>query len=452
MPQDTFQSFAQGAMIPFIQNNGKNMNLPLYGTNFSPQLTIAEGNAPFGYNIAMIMQPLVEAYDPNFQHFKLMMYYYAKKLSAAKNANILGLYYKNHGTDNFEIKTSNPNIMTSTFKAAIEGAHLHYSDGTLITDAAQLWMEIFIMNHHLRNNEAIPPKYRNNFIFNWYRSTHSPSNYYINTSFFDSPASLNMASWDMSQTNEDTDSVKNSVIPWWPKVIDPPGPNVYGQLLNPNDPSGNMTQETTYRGICESSAPYVSEITRHLWSLGGFSYALTSNITSVTVELTEPTDTSGTYGDYNTNVAVAVFKYIPECCVTGVRSDKGAFLMKGPYTLSGTGDSKTINLSGAFVNDLSNSFIVSKTGTSLTAPMMNFNYVFPHGVDGADTIYNPPSWSLARGHSLGMSGNDVYQPVTYIAVINKQIDDFEFDDSDVTQKLYLEQLKPSSVKVSVVSY
>jgi hypothetical protein len=315
-------------------------------------------------------------------------------------------------------------------------------------------METFIANLHMRNNEAIPTKYRNNFSYNWYRSTHSPGNgnvyYRAGYSSFD-VSQYNMASWDMSQTNEDSINDNNgSITPWWPKVISPPGPNAYGDRFNTFDPSGNMTQDTTYRAICDSSAAYVAEITRHMYSLSCFSYALTNEHTSVTVELTEPTDTSGTYGDYNTDIAVAVLKYIPECCVTGVRSDKGAFIMKGPYTLSGTGDSTTIDLSGAFVDTSASNYIVSKTGTALTAPMMDFNYIFAHGIDGSGTVYTPPEWSLARGAALGMSGNDVYQPVTYLVVINKQIDNFEFTDSDLTEKLYIDHLKPSSVKVSIV--
>ena len=462
--EDTFQYVTRGAVCPFVQNYGNSMYLTLSGTNYSPLNTVNDYNFPEGYKLSLIMQPIIESYDPNFQYLKLLLYYYSKKIAVARNFNLLGLYYKNHtnsGLDNFVQKTSNPNIVTHAFKQAIEGAHLHYSNGTLITDAAQLQMEVYIMNHLLRNNDAIPPKYRNNYAYPWYCSSHSPHNVYFpfdeghNRNWYDTPA-YNMAAWDMNQANEDSvETINNgtpyvnSVTPWWPKVISPAGADAHGLTLNPYNPSGLMTQDSSYKAICTSTQPFVSDITRHLWSLGSFSYALTSNITSVTIELEEPVGAPGTYGDYNTNVSVAIFKYIPECCITGTRSDKGVFLMKGPYTLSGTGDSKTIAINGAFVDTPGSSFIVSNTSTHFTAPMANFNYIFPHGIDGTATIYTPPAWALARGASLGMTGNDVYQPVTKLIVLNKQIDSFEFNDSDVAQKLYLEQLKPTSVKVSV---
>jgi hypothetical protein len=427
------------------------------------------------YALACFTARIGLAFDPNFQHFKLFIYYMAKKLSHAKNYDILRMYYKDPNNTEFlqpYVRGINPAVVIGPMKQALEGAQMHDGSGNLMTDGPQIYMNTLIMSYLLRNNACIPSVYRDKAIFDWYQSTHAPVEYWNNPNYFTTDSfwissTLNMAPWDFIQTNEDsvgTDPGPNplgqmnpyqsdSVVPWWPKVINPPGPDAQGRLTNLFDPSGNMTQDTTYKGICTSPAAYVESIDRNLYTFGTFTYALTNELNSVTVQLTEPFDTSGTYDDgYNTNIAVAVFKYIPECCQTGVRSDKGAFIMKGPYTLSKTGTtSVTIGLSGAFVNNPGSKYTVSKDTASLTAPMMDFNYVFPHGVDGSGSLYLASDWAKTRGVSLGMTGNvnDVYQPVTKLIVVNKHVGDVEFDDADILDKLFFSQIIPSAVTVSV---
>jgi hypothetical protein len=469
---------SRGTLIPFAQTHDDSFFPLSAGTDFPHKIGQDIGVNGLYYSMYPLAQFSIRiglAFDPNMQHFKLFIYYMAKKLSHAKNYDILRMYYKdpnNTQGDQPYVRGINPAVVIGPMKQALEGAQMHDGSGNLMTDGPQIYMNSLIMTYILRNNACIPSVYRDKAIFDWYSSTHAPEpywnnqNYLLGNPFWISPT-LNMAAWDFNQTNEDSVGTplgpdifaqpnmfySTPVVPWWPKVINPPGPDAQGQYLNMFDPSGNMTQDTTYKGICTSPAAYVESIDRNLYTFGTFTYALTNELNSVTVQLTEPFDTSGTYDDgYNTNIAVAVFKYIPECCQTGVRSDKGAFIMKGPYTLSKTGTtSVTIGLSGAFVNNPGSKYTVSKDTASLTAPMMDFNYVFPHGVDGSGSIYLASDWAKTRGVSLGMTGNvnDVYQPVTKLIVVNKHVGDVEFDDADILDKLFFSQIKPSAVTVSV---
>ena len=471
----TSQMASRGVYIPFAQTH-YDTYLPLSaGTSFDHKEVNSVGPLPYSnYGLSLFNIRLASAFDPNVQHFKLFIYYMAKKLSHAKNYDILRIYENSRGSAAEPIminqRTVNLSVVIGPMKQALEGAQMHDGSGNLLTDGPQIYMNSLIMGYLLRNNACIPSVYRSNLCIDWYKSTRAPVEYWNDPKYFIGDACwtssmLNMTSWDFAQTNEDSIDVGvalftgvnpneyDSMVPWWPKVISPAGPDAYGRHLSLFDVSGNMTQDTSYKAICTSPAAYVESITRNLYTFGTFSYAFTNEQTSVTVSIAEPIDTSGTYDDgYNTNIAVAVFKYIPECCQTGVRSDKGAFIMKGPYTLSKTGTtSVTIGLSGQFVNNPGSKYIVSKDTTSLTAPMMDFNYVFPHGVDGSGSIYLASDHAKTRGVSLGMTGNvnDVYQPVTRLLVVNKHVGAVELDDADILDKLFFDQIIPSCVTVSI---
>jgi hypothetical protein len=172
----------------------------------------------------------------------------------------------------------------------------------------------------------------------------------------------------------------------------------------------------------------------------------------VTVALQEPT--LGTYaGGYNSNISVSVFKYIPDRCVSNVligapTSNTGAFMMSGPFFLSKTGTtSVTIDLTTNITDGVNGVFKTNSSG--LLNGSVAFNNVFQYGIDDGK-VYIPPAYANARATDLGMTANSgVYQPVTYLLVNNRNIDDIAWDDADIQQKLWSYQVKPSCVKVSV---
>jgi hypothetical protein len=282
-----------------------------------------------------------------------------------------------------------------------------------------------------------------------------------------------MWTWDYIQTNDDADTSSSdydfeSVVPWWPKDITglyTGNRNSVGRVWT-NPVTGlpqAQTQDTTYRAMSNIAlTTYTSNVVRNLYPTGGVIYAmpLTSTnlvgVSNVTVTLQEPT--LGTYaGEYNTNVSVCVFKYIPERCVSNVTSNalanptasNGAFMMAGPYTLSKTGTtSKTINLKATVSNGV-DGCTFSTTSANLVNGTLAFNQTFSYGIDDG-TVYLPPARAIAYATELGMTANSgVYQPVTYLMVLNNAIENFEYTDADIQQKLWAHQIKPSCVKVSV---
>jgi hypothetical protein len=164
---------------------------------------------------------------------------------------------------------------------------------------------------------------------------------------------------------------------------------------------------------------------------------------SVTVALTNPA--LGLVGDYNSNISVAVYQYVPNVCVNGMTSNIGTFLMKGPYTLSSTGTTtKTITLTDVF------STAAGQTSSGGCAGKLSFSNIHPYGTDyNPDTTsswFNPTEWavSYAGPGNMNMTGG-AYQPITYLTVTNKQVDDVDVTDVNT---IYLSQINPSCVTVT----
>ena len=436
---------SRGVTVPFSCVVDSATPLLTSGTDFKNYNAFFQTS--MNYYVGSLSSLIKYSYDPNDQHLKLFIYYMSKKLSGMSNRDTLSLYSLNKD------RSSNPSITMSAWKEAVEGAHMRYSDDSLITDAATLHLETLISYFMLRNNTSIPDKYKSHFAPNWYVSRYSPnSKYYVadNTGNSDE---LNMASWDFMQTNEDTiGNVSEGLrydpaIPWWPRVISPAGPDCYGRLVG-HGTDGAMTTDCTYKATCTSTSPFVSSVTRHLWSFQSAAYAFSNQQTSVTVSLAEPTE-GGSYGDYNQNIQVAIFKYIPDSCVSGVAGSTGAFIMKGPYTLSQGGvTTKTFDLTDTMVNDAHPGYIVNNNSSNITSGMLSFNHTFPKSIDDT-TVYDPPTHSITRATALGMT-QGVYQPVTKLVILNGQIDTVNLDDTDILDKLFLDQIKPSCITISAV--
>lgn len=430
-------------------------------------------------------------HDPNMQHLKLFMYEMAKKVNAISNE-------VNDELTGNQFVTHNPSIVTHAMSNAVVATHMLNASNVLITNMGDFQEETTVAYQLARNNAAIPDKYKCVKPF-WYGSSRS-SNTGAMFSGGEYSATLKMYGWDRAQTNDDFppdlqfwDPSYNPVqyhpdTLWWPRNITGnvnaygdagyydwrpvDTSNVLGHVIATGEPiydggnytpysidtsvielvagvSGNVaggtyhayTHDYTYKAICLTGNTFTTSITRYLYSLQMLSYALPTDMSSITVTLA-PNGLSGLTGSYNTNVSVLVFKYIPDVCYTGVVASSGTFLAKGPYNLSGNGDDVTIDLTDSFANG--GSFV--STGTY--AGLRSFSNVTPYGVDYNDATasswYTPSAHALTRATALGMVGG-AYQPVTYIMITNKQIDPDDYSNSN---KVYMSQVNPSCVTIT----
>ena len=447
------------------------------GTNFNVQALFNQGVfAPFTKSSAVfnnffgkygnhnLFCTIASKYDPNFQLTKLILFNQAKLYSQIPTSILQAIQYQN-GNKFYEMKTGNPALGLVSYKDAVSNAHMYYSDsdgGALITNPGELWENEIITTILGRKNAAIPDKYKNLFAPVWVSSGYN-SNValdVISTSGFQM-AAQKMFTWDYLQTNDDPYGTnmryeQECVVPWWPKDITglfTGNVNSVGRLyVNPiTFEQQAQTQDTSYRAMANVSlTTYTSNVVRYLHQGDSFMYALPVELSNVTVQLQEPT--IGTYaGGYNTDISVYVFKYIPDRCVSNVltgapTSNTGAFMMSGPHSLSKTGTtSVTIDLT-APITDGSNG-VFKTNSTNLVNGTVAFSNVFQYGIDDG-TVYIPPAYANARAAALGML-TGVYQPVTYLLVNNRNIDDISWSDADIQQKLWSYQVKPSCVKIRV---
>jgi hypothetical protein len=414
---------------------------------------------------------MASKYDPNYQLLKLMLFNQAK-FHATIPTNILQAIQYQNGKVFYEMQTVNPALGLAGYKESVSNVQMYYSDsdgGALITNPGELWENEVITTVLGRKNAAIPDKYKNLYAPVWTASGyHSNGASLVSSSGFQMVAQK-MFTWDYLQTNDDPFGTnlryeQECVVPWWPKNITglyTGNVNSVGRLyVNPitfNQQA--QTQDTSYRAMANVAlTTYTSNVVRVLSQSDSFMYALPvqstalSGVSNVTVALQEPT--VGTYsGGYNTDISVTVFKYIPDRCVSNVltgapTSNTGAFVMSGPFFLSKTGTtSVTIDLTSNITDGQNGIFKTNSSG--LVDGAVSFSRVFPYGIDDG-TVYVPPAYANARAADLGMTASSgVYQPVTYLLVNNRNIDDISWSDADIQQKLWSYQVKPSCVKVSV---
>lgn len=470
---------ANGQNTLYFRSNRDMINVLFSGTNIRFKQPFEKGT---GFSGASAIKPMFEhsacitsSYDPNAQHIKLLYYEFAKKLANAPKHVLYTIEMNARDQSNATALTSrtvNPSIVSSAFESAIVETGMHYSGGTPISSGVDLHEETCIQIFLSRNNAAIPDKYKCNYKPSWFESSYVDPSISFRTTlgvsiyddYFDDMSSLHMRGWDFLQTNEDTYTVRNRpvysqpVMPWWPKNITGVfgGLDSYGQqckdyftgVITP------YTQDSTYKAMSNVSLSYTSNVVRHMYSLGTVGYALPVDLSNVTVQLQEPT-LGGSYdGGYNSNISVCVFKYIPERCATGVLSNvvahptcvNGAFMMQGPFKLSKTGTtSHTFDLTANIHNGVNGTF--STTTSNIADNTIAFNHVFPYSVDDG-TVYTPSAHATAYATHLGMTGG-AYQPVTRLFIVDKHVSAFNFSDGDIQSKLFLDQIKPSCVKISV---
>jgi hypothetical protein len=456
--------------------SGTNFNVQaLFNNSVTPPYTRSSPvfNVFFGkYANHNMFCTMASKYDPNYQLLKLMLFNQAK-FHATIPTNILQAIQYQNGKVFYEMQTVNPALGLAGYKESVSNVQMYYSDsdgGALITNPGELWENEVITTVLGRKNAAIPDKYKNLYAPVWTASGYN-SNValgVISSSGIQS-AAQRMFTWDYLQTNDDPIGAnarfeQECVVPWWPKDITglyTGNVNSVGRLyINPvtfNQQA--QTQDTSYRAMANTAlTTYTSNVVRILNQADSFMYALPvrstalTGVSNVTVTLQEPT--VGTYsGGYNSNISVSVFKYIPERCASNVlvgepTSNTGAFMMSGPHFLSKTGTtSVTIDLTSN-ITDGSNG-IFKTNSSNLANGTVSFSKVFQYGIDDG-TVYIPPAYANARAVDLGMTTNSgVYQPVTYLLVNNRNIDDISWSDGDIQQKLWSSQVKPSCVKVSV---
>lgn len=456
------------------------------GTNFNTQaFTNQTTFAPFSrtspvlnnfftkYFLASTYANIMDKYDPNSQLHKLVLFNQAK-VNATVPTNILQAIQYQNGGKFYELKATNPALGLTCFRDAVANVHMYYSDsdgGSMITNPYELWENEIVASTLLRRNAAIPDKYKKIHGAPWFGSGYASN---VQTAFSASTSGFqtlgqNMRSWDYVQTNDDPIGAsmryeRECIVPWWPKDITglyTGNVNSVGRLyVNPftfNQEA--QTQDTSYRAMSNAAlTTYTSNVVRHMQQASCFMYALPtrtntlSGVSNVTVTLQEPT--LGTYaGGYNSNISVTVFKYIPDRCASNVlvgapTSNTGAFMMSGPYFLSKTGTtSVTVDLTASITDGVNGVF--KTNSANLLNGTRSFSNVFSYGIDDG-TVYIPPAYANTHATNLGMTANSgVYQPVTYLLVNNRNIDDISWSDADIQQKLWSYQVKPSRVKVSV---
>jgi hypothetical protein len=460
---------SRGQWLPFARTFFDAEKVGLSGTNLELQAPTNQG-AFFSakYALAHATGAIGQSYDPNYQHIKLYQVNIANKLGAIPKAvyEAIAVESRNQSDIN-NFRSINPGLSIQPWVDAVEDTHMHYSDGTLVTNAADLWEENVMQLILSRNNAAVPDKYKNNDPV-WYISSYTPTG--VQSGLRDSPFTnlgTNMWCWDFIQTNEDTFGAANvskidteCVMPWWPKNITgvfPDGKDSYGRTFT-NPLTGNVqpyTQDCSYKAMSNVSlTTYTSNVVRHVYSFQPIAYALPSALSNVTVQLQEPT-LGGSYDDgYNSNVSVCVFKYIPDRCVSNVLSNAaafptaatGAFMMQGPFTLSKTGTtSHTFDLTALITDGVNGTF--STNSSNLVDGTIAFSNVFQYGIDDG-TKYNPAQSTKTYATSLGML-TGYYQPVTRLLIVDKHSSAINWSDGDIQSKLFVDQLKPSSFKISV---
>jgi hypothetical protein len=445
-PESTLNRLVKGQYFPYssLGRNDTTVFANVFsGTNFMAVNDILTTN--WNYNLSEMTMNMISSYDPNAQLFKLFMYYAALETKNLNQSDIFRLGYYSTA------RSVNPSSATSVFSNAIISSNLHYSDGSSITDAGRLHHESAIALANTRNNTNIPTKYRWNFAPTWFKTSYANS--YIRSSTIAS-TSFNQDSWDLIQTNEDIKSgttVLDTAMPWYPKNITGVfgGKDSWGRTYTvPNGAVAPYTQDCSFAAMANVAlTQFTSNVTRHLHSLQSCGYAFSNAINTVTVELATPT-IGGSFGTFNSNISVSVFKYVPDRCVTGSTTTIGAYMMAGPFNLSSTGTTtKTIDLNALLVDGVDGATF-SNVGSNVTASMASFNTIFPYGIDD-ETVYVASPAAIANKARLGMT-TGYYQPVTRLLVTNEYIDkDFNFTDADILDKLYLLQIKPSAVKISI---
>jgi hypothetical protein len=181
------------------------------------------------------------------------------------------------------------------------------------------------------------------------------------------------------------------------------------------------------------------------------SNVLLSGVSNVTVSLQEPSGSYSYTGGYNSNVSVTLFKYIPDRCVSNVltgepTSNTGAFMMSGPhYLVKGGTETVTIDLTSNIANGVNGTFRTNSA--NLLDNTISFSKTFTYGIDDG-TVFNPPTHARAYATNIG-TVTGFYQPVTFLLVYNRNVDEIAWSDADIQQKLWAYQVKPSCVKVSV---
>jgi hypothetical protein len=464
---------SRGQCIPFARAFSDTEKVGLSGTNlmihrwsgYDASSSLQSAKYAFGHATAAI----ANSYDPNFQHMKLFTTNVANKIGAIPSqvSDAIAVENRNQSDVN-NFRSVNPGFSIQSWVDAVEDTHMHYSDGSLITNAADLWEENIIQLLLSRNNAAVPDKYKNHDPL-WYVSSYAPSGVFslLRENTWRAATSKNMFCWDLLQTNEDlgtgafgSNADKECVMPWWPKNITgvfPDGKDSYGRTYT-NPLTGNVqayTQDSSYLAMSNVSlTTYTSNVVRHVYSFQPIAYALPSALSNVTVQLQEPT-LGGSYDDgYNTDVSVCVFKYIPDRCVSNVLSNAaafptaatGAFMMQGPFTLSKAGTtSHTFDLTALITDGVNGTF--STNSSNLVDGTIAFSNVFQYGIDDG-TKYNPVQSTKNYATSLGMI-RGYYQPVTRLLIVDKHTSSINWSDGDIQSKLFVDQLKPSSFKISV---
>jgi hypothetical protein len=451
MPEVCVNRLTKGQYFPYssVGRNDTTVFANVFaGTNLMMVADLSTQN--WNYNLSDITIQMITSYDPNGQLLKLFLYYAGLKTANLDKSDVFRLGYYS------TTRSINPNSATSVFSNAIISSNLHYSDGSSITNPGRLHHESAIALILARNNDSIPNKYKCTAPKVWFKTSYA--NAYIRASNLFSLGSTfyNQDSWDLIQTNEDiktgATTFLDTCMPWYPKDISSnvfAGKDSLGRTYTvPNGSVANYTQDCSFAAMANVSlTTFTSNVTRNMHSLQSVGYCFSNAISNVTVELTEPTR-GGTYGAYNSNISVTMFKYVPDRCVTNVNSTTGAYMMVGPITLSNVGTTTTtFNLNALLVDGVDGATF-SNVNSNVTAPMASFNNIFQYGIDD-ETVYTASPAGIANKARLGMT-TGYYQPPTRLFITNEYIDTtFNFTDANILDKLSLQQVKPSAVKISV---
>jgi hypothetical protein len=197
--------------------------------------------------------------------------------------------------------------------------------------------------------------------------------------------------------------------------------------------AAHFTQDCSFRAMSNVGLSYWSApITRYLYDLQSFAYAIPNGINTLKVELSAMTDSNLT-GSYNEDISAIMFKYVPNAVVNGDYTDVNGTFLYEKVLLSNSGTTQyTFNLSNVAQNT---------SGTYAGNALYNkFKATYPNGMnkpyDAEDPhTYNPPAW-VPDGK---------FYPITYLVVTNRQVNDFVFG----SDPYFMSQVNPSSVKLSV---
>jgi hypothetical protein len=477
---------ARGGISMVAQTSYDILSTAFKGTNYNiqglfsfapPKFPITDPstatNLIFGnYTGTVPLNNIMDKYDPNTQLLKISYFNHADLLSQIPTGILDSITYQN---DNGLLSNGvNPSLGIQCYKAAVSNVHMYDDLGNSITEPISLWHDEIIAATLCRNNNALPERFKYLSVPVWYTSGYY-SNLSIGTTLNPSTSVYIgngevMMSWDYMQTNDDPVNTSSSrlekqgCVPWWPK-------NITGLYSNANSVGTryvnpltfqyeNQTQDTSYRAMANVALTnYTSNVVRTMPQGACFMYAmppvtsnvLLSGVSNVTVSLQEPSGSYSYTGGYNSNVSVTLFKYIPDRCVSNVltgepTSNTGAFMMSGPhYLVKGGTETVTIDLTSNIANGVNGTFRTNSA--NLLDNTISFSKTFTYGIDDG-TVFNPPTHARAYATNIG-TVTGFYQPVTFLLVYNRNVDEIAWSDADIQQKLWAYQVKPSCVKVSV---